>query len=141
MEELRESIRIQLKPFIKVEKNLNLLEKAIFEASNNDLMYKEIAYEILFLMTTGMKSSDVLEKLKSNQVYWSNSSFHEVAMKKKEQDDFTISPFQVEEGVLKCPKCSGCKSFSYSKQTRSADEPMTTFATCYHCKHKWTYSG
>jgi len=37
--------------------------------------------------------------------------------------------------------CSGCKKKSkcdyYQLQTRSADEPMTTFFTCLECDKKW----
>lgn len=33
-------------------------------------------------------------------------------------------------GMLKCPRCKSLKTDYYQKQTRSADEPMTTFANC-----------
>lgn len=39
--------------------------------------------------------------------------------------------------------CSGCKKKSkcdyYQLQTRSADEPMTTFVTCLECDRKWKF--
>jgi transcription elongation factor S-II len=39
--------------------------------------------------------------------------------------------------------CSGCKKKSkctyYQMQTRSADEPMTTFITCLECDKKWKF--
>jgi transcription elongation factor S-II len=39
--------------------------------------------------------------------------------------------------------CSGCKKKSkcdyYQMQTRSADEPMTTFVTCLECDKKWKF--
>ena len=39
--------------------------------------------------------------------------------------------------------CSGCKKKSkctyYQMQTRSADEPMTTFMTCLECDKKWKF--
>lgn len=39
--------------------------------------------------------------------------------------------------------CSGCKKKSkcdyYQMQTRSADEPMTTFVTCLECDRKWKF--
>ena len=41
------------------------------------------------------------------------------------------------EGMLKCGKCKGKKTTYYQMQTRSADEPMTTFVTCHGCGHKW----
>ncbi|NDH09770.1 MAG: hypothetical protein EBY16_09215, partial [Gammaproteobacteria bacterium] len=36
--------------------------------------------------------------------------------------------------------CTSCKKSNckyYQMQTRSADEPMTTFITCLHCNAKW----
>jgi transcription elongation factor S-II len=39
--------------------------------------------------------------------------------------------------------CSRCKKKSncdyYQLQTRSADEPMTTFVTCLECDRKWKF--
>ena len=37
----------------------------------------------------------------------------------------------------KCGKCKEKKCTYYQLQTRSADEPMTTFITCLNCGHKW----
>ena len=41
------------------------------------------------------------------------------------------------EGNLQCPKCKGRKIHRIEKQTRSADEPMTTFVTCIDCGNRW----
>jgi len=40
-------------------------------------------------------------------------------------------------GLLKCGKCKSVKTTYYQMQTRSADEPMTTYVTCMSCQHKW----
>lgn len=139
--DLRKSAKVALQKYISSEKNIGIIEKAIHECNVENTNYNDILYEVLYLLKEGHKQPDILKTLKSRKMGWNNPEFNDVAFKQKEQDDFTISPFQVEEGVLKCPKCGGCKSFSYSKQTRSADEPMTTFATCVTCKNKWIYSG
>ena len=36
-----------------------------------------------------------------------------------------------------CRKCKGNQCTYYQLQTRSADEPMTTFITCLECGKKW----
>jgi len=36
-----------------------------------------------------------------------------------------------------CRKCKQSKCSYYQLQTRSADEPMTTFITCIPCGHRW----
>ena len=41
------------------------------------------------------------------------------------------------EGMFKCGKCKSKKTTYYQMQTRSADEPMTTFVTCMDCDAKW----
>ena len=41
------------------------------------------------------------------------------------------------EGVFKCGKCRSKKTTYYQMQTRSADEPMTTFVTCTNCQNRW----
>jgi len=38
---------------------------------------------------------------------------------------------------FKCMKCKERKCTYYQLQTRSADEPMTTFITCMNCENKW----
>ena len=37
----------------------------------------------------------------------------------------------------KCGKCKQRKCTYYELQTRSADEPMTTFILCLECGNKW----
>jgi transcription elongation factor S-II len=39
--------------------------------------------------------------------------------------------------MYKCGKCKQNKTVYYKLQTRSADEPDTTFITCVNCNHKW----
>ncbi len=43
---------------------------------------------------------------------------------------------EVAEGIYRCNKCRSWKTLSNSKQTRSADEPMTVFITCTECGNK-----
>lgn len=44
-------------------------------------------------------------------------------------DDYT--------GMFQCGKCKSKKTRYYQMQTRSADEPMTTFVTCVNCSNRW----
>jgi transcription elongation factor S-II len=39
--------------------------------------------------------------------------------------------------TFKCRKCNTNKCTYYQLQTRSADEPMTTFVTCLECGNRW----
>lgn len=39
-----------------------------------------------------------------------------------------------------CGKCKQKKVSYYQMQTRSADEPLTTFCTCENCGNRWKFS-
>jgi transcription elongation factor S-II len=39
--------------------------------------------------------------------------------------------------MFTCAKCKSTKTTYYQLQTRSADEPMTTFVTCLNCNKRW----
>ena len=41
--------------------------------------------------------------------------------------------------AFKCGKCKQRKCTYYQLQTRSADEPMTTFVTCVNCDNRWKF--
>lgn len=51
--------------------------------------------------------------------------------------DAACLPSEAETDAFQCGKCHQRKCTYFQKQTRSADEPMTTFVTCTHCLNKW----
>jgi transcription elongation factor S-II len=57
---------------------------------------------------------------------------HLQAINAEEQDSYV--------GMFKCGKCKSMKTTYYQMQTRSADEPMTTFVTCRNCNNRWKFS-
>lgn len=44
---------------------------------------------------------------------------------------------QAETDMFICGKCKKRKCTYFQMQTRSADEPMTTFVTCISCNNRW----
>ncbi|TNY23784.1 transcription elongation factor [Rhodotorula diobovata] len=48
------------------------------------------------------------------------------------------APQQAETDAFQCGKCKQRRCMYY--QTRSADEPMTTFVTCLSCQNRWKFS-
>lgn len=46
---------------------------------------------------------------------------------------------QASTDMFRCGKCGERKCKYYQKQTRSADEPMTTFVTCVNCNNHWKF--
>lgn len=53
------------------------------------------------------------------------------------QADFYRQNLKLAISEFVCGKCKSQKIFTEQKQTRSADEPMTTFLTCQECGNKW----
>jgi transcription elongation factor S-II len=41
--------------------------------------------------------------------------------------------------MFKCGKCKKSNATYFQLQTRSADEPMTTFVTCLECNNRWKF--
>jgi transcription elongation factor S-II len=42
-------------------------------------------------------------------------------------------------GLFTCGKCKGTQTTYFQMQTRSSDEPMTTFASCLSCGNRWKF--
>ena len=94
-------------------------------------------YCIAYDLKRGISTDKILSCLKDKKILWKDPSFNNYKQKIQEQDEFIENPFEVEEGVLEC-RCGSKRVFSYSKQTRSSDEPCTVFAQCMACKKQWT---
>ena len=59
---------------------------------------------------------------------------------KKIKDENKFSPkIEASTDDFKCGKCKSKKCTFYQLQTRSADEPMTTFVTCIDCGNRWKF--
>ena len=79
--------------------------------------------------------------MKTNKNIWNHMYYNYIREYQKEYDGFIVNPFEIEEGVTTCNKCNSNRVYTHSKQVRSSDEPMTTFAKCFKCKATWSYSG
>ena len=138
--ESRQNGRDALSTVLNVVENIRIIEKNIYEKTKNEDDYKRCLYQTIGDIIKKKKIKDVLEEVKKGRLGWKHPSFDFPKSQIDEQDDFIQNPFEVEEGVIDC-RCGSKRVFSYSKQSRSADEPMTTYAHCVECNKKWQYSG
>jgi len=101
------------------------------DANNPDLRRRvllgEIKPEKLIVMTAEEMASDQ-RKLENKQIKDKALFECERGIKPKATTD-----------QFKCGKCGQRKCTYYQLQTRSADEPMTTFVTCVNCNNHWKF--
>lgn len=67
---------------------------------------------------------------------WTNGPY---AMEKENQrikNEHDVREVPV-SGMFTCSRCKSDKTTYFQLQTRSADEPMTTYVTCLNCSKKW----
>ena len=91
-------------------------------------------------LATGEISAGVLidlspEELGSNERRNANERIRELA----EWEAVRGQQQQASTDAFKCGKCKQRKCTYYQLQTRSADEPMTTFVTCVECGNRWKF--
>ena len=60
-----------------------------------------------------------------------------VSEKKNRLENKYIPKIEASTDNFTCGKCKSKKCTYYQLQTRSADEPMTTFVTCLNCGKRW----
>lgn len=58
---------------------------------------------------------------------------------KMTRDAMPFSKQEASTDMFKCGKCKQRKCNYYQMQTRSADEPLTTFVSCVHCGNRWRF--
>lgn len=91
-------------------------------------------------LAMGEISADVLidltpEELGSNERRQANEKIREFA----EWEAVRGQQQEASTDAFKCGKCKQRKCTYYQLQTRSADEPMTTFVTCVNCGNRWKF--
>ncbi len=129
------------------EQNINIFDKYIYEYCKNkyeedelEKKYKLLLYNLINDIQNGKNLKEILNDIKKCKIEWNHDFYQDLILEENEQNNFIETPFEIEEGVLECD-CGSKRVFSYQKQSRSADEPMSTYATCMACKKQWVYSG
>lgn len=161
-EEFRSSVRAKLNVYFNNEKHALNLEKGIHnwtlkEATNRKVVKKwdnpyfaHIYLDHLRSVYINLKhNTDIIEQAQNNTIKVHTIAFmtHQElnpkkwdgliqAKIKRDRNKFETN-IEAATDTFKCRKCYSNKCTYYQMQTRSADEPMTTFVTCIECGTRW----
>ena len=161
--EFRQNIINQLEK--KGIKDVLNLEKGIFnfslkkaEALNivkkwDNPYFVQIYTDHLFTIISNLNNETIQNKLKNKEI-----KVHEIAFmthqemnekrweklleaKKLKEENMYAPKLEASTDDFTCGRCKSKKCTYYQLQTRSADEPMTTFVTCLNCGKRWSIKG
>jgi len=157
----RNNIRGKLQELLESEKKAINLEKGIYnyalkEANNRKVVkkwdnpyYVQIYLDRLRTIYINLGKTALLTWVKDGTVTVKNLAFMTHQEMQPEKWDALIqakikkdkSKYDTHQEAMtdtfKCRKCHSNKCSYYQMQTRSADEPMTTFVTCIECANRW----
>lgn len=106
-----------------------------FAKDEEEVMY--IVYEVATEFMYCNNQHQVMDQVRKKEVMWMHPNLSGIRHELQEEDDFLENPPAVEEGVMECAKCHSKRTFSFSKQTRRADESATVFIRCSNCNYTY----
>lgn len=157
----RANIRTHLQKIIKNEKITINLEKGIFNfaiksAEERNIVKKwynpyfvQLYTDKLRVIFQNLQYEPLLKKLKYRNIKAHKVAFmthqelrpdkwkERIAVKEQHDQNRYAPKLNANTDDFTCRKCKSNKCSYYQLQTRSADEPMTTFVTCIDCGNRW----
>ena len=158
----RSNIKQKLNDILKDEKNSNNMEKGIFnyslkEADRHKIVKKwdnkhfvQIYIDRLRSVVLNLKG-DIIDHINDGTVKPHIVAFmtHQelapekwaklIDVKTKRDKNKFETNISAATDTFTCRKCKGNQCTYYQMQTRSADEPMTTFVTCLLCSTRFKF--
>ena len=159
-EVFRVNIRNKIDEILKNEKNSSNLEKGIFnyslkEAEQRKIVKKWDNKQFIQIYVDRLRSiminlkGEVLQQINDGTIKPHVVAFmtHQeleperwsvmIETKTKRDKNKFETNMSAATDVFTCRKCRGNQCTYYQMQTRSADEPMTTFCNCILCGNRW----
>ena len=156
----RSNIRKKLDEILHNEKNSSNLEKGIFnytlkEAERRRIIKKWDNKQFVQIYVDHLRSimnnlkNEIVEQINAGNIKphivafmthqeLSPEKWHNLieAKSKRDKNKFETN-IAAATDTFTCRKCKANQCTYYQMQTRSADEPMTTFVTCIPCGNRW----
>jgi len=161
-EKFRENIRTKLHIYITDDKNVINMERGIFnfalkEAKQKNAVKKwknplfvQIYVNRVYSIFTNLKNNaSLVQQINDETLLPQTVAFmsHQelcperwnklIEKKMKIDQNKYENKIEAATDTFTCRKCKSNKCTYYQVQTRSADEPMTTFVTCIECGNRW----
>ena len=160
-ETFRSKIIENLNVIIKNEKISINVEKSVFNSSLDQAKTQKVIKKwdnkyfvdiyvlILKKVFINLKNEDTLNRLRSKKIRGSDFGgmthiemcpeiWEDLIEKKKKRDENKFNGnITATTDNFTCYKCKSQKCSYYQLQTRSADEPMTTYVDCLNCGNRW----
>ena len=111
-----------------VQLYVNRLKSLLYNMENNNTLLNSIKNREIT-----KQSLENLTHREMNPSIWREL----IEAKVKRDKNMTSDNMMAATDQFKCYKCKKRKCTYYEMQTRSADEPMTTFVTCLSCGNRW----
>tara|TARA_B100000424_G_scaffold225565_1_gene185761 strand:+ start:6887 stop:7396 length:510 start_codon:yes stop_codon:yes gene_type:complete len=160
-EEFRANLQKKINSIVKNTRMSVHIEKGIFNATLNhatqkniikkwdNIYFVQLYLDRLKIVIQNIKNPIILEKLKTRQFKAKDFAFltHQEMLPEKWDELIELKKILLENKYspkveastdnFTCWKCKSKQCTYYQLQTRSADEPMTTFVTCLNCSTRW----
>lgn len=157
----RQNVRDKINSYVKNLKKTSNIEKSIFNNSifkakenNTEERWDNPLFVILYLDKLKMilcfiKNPENVSKIMNNEIKSSQIAFKQynelypekweklLEEKRLRLENKYFPKIEASTDIFTCRKCKSNKCTYYQLQTRSADEPMTTFVTCIECGNRW----
>jgi len=157
----RKNIRLEFVKVLKIKHYAANLEKGIYnwsirDANTRNVMKKwenpyfvQIYLDRLWSIWMNLKNTEIVLKINTgiikphefglmNHQEMLPDKWKTIILEKKEKDENLYAPkMDGNTDIFTCRRCKSNKCSYYQLQTRSADEPMTTFVTCISCGNRW----
>ena len=167
MEQKRELVKKNLYNILNRKKIVTKIEKGIWKWTNEyaqthdidtvSVLFNQIYINKAISLYTNLKKKSyiknisLLQNIKSGEIDAENLAFltpqelfrdkWKVLLDRKFKIDKNLYETRTEMAtdMYKCGKCKKRVCTYFQLQTRSADEPMTTFVTCLKCGNRWKH--
>lgn len=141
MNQINIGARIQLdEAQIRALINLRLADGSpLFSLEDRGMMYEFLALISKFTFETAYAHFQSKPWTSRKECFRAMPSLQFARVKAARDAGIFSEKFERVTGIFKCGRCKSGEVDYTQQQTRSGDEPLTTFCTCLKCGNKWKF--